>query len=96
MKAKLIFLIFSLIKISFKIAPSSIVFSNSVLIKSSQAGGSSVFKNSKKVKYCKISNMEIKAPVKELVGPEAKERTKFPRTPTTAEVANKPETKYKF
>jgi len=93
LKAKLIFLILSLINISFKNEPSSIVFSNKVLIKSSQAGGSSVFKKSKKVKYCKISNIEIKAPVKEFVDPELNVITKLPKTPTIAEMANKPATK---
>ena len=62
-------------------------------MKSSQAGGSSVLRNNKKVKYCKISNIEINAPVKELTFPEAKVITKFPNTPTIAETPNKQATK---
>lgn len=77
-------------KISFKIAPSSIVFSNSVLMKSSQAGGSSVLRNRRKVRYWRISNMEINAPVIE--GMLNKLVAKLAMTPAAADTKNSPAT----
>lgn len=50
---------------SSKIAPNSILFWNRADMKSPGAGGISVFKNCRKVKYCRISNSSNKEPIHE-------------------------------
>ena len=54
-----------LIRASFRLEPSPTVCWKMVLMKSSQAGGRSTSRKSRKLRYCMASNMAVIDPVKE-------------------------------